>query len=340
VVVLNWGAVRLLQSKFPEEGNLIMKNFSMRGIALSTGLLFALSAFAQPSFAGDDEDNDKQIITVTGPQGPAGVAGATGAPGKQGLAGKNGINGTNGAPGKQGLAGKNGINGINGAPGKQGNPGIAGKNGTNGINGAPGKQGNPGLAGKNGTNGINGAPGKQGKPGLAGKNGTIGLTGQPGTPGKGSAIVLADANGQFIGYIYGYSAIGGTYEIITSTGNTATISAFDGLEPLLWISSNRLFSSINCAGIEYIEASGPLGGASIYDFKAQADFSSRQPTTAMTKIRSIMMYAQDGTAIGGCIASNFSTNAAFPVTTVVFTPHAATPGLPANIVLPIGPVLQ
>jgi len=188
-----------------------MKNFSMRGIALSTGLLFALSAFAQPSLAGDDDNHDNSnntTVAVAGPQGPAGAtgaqgpigltgpqgsSGATGATGVAGAPGKDGLNGTNGIDGKNGLPGapgKDGLNGTNGIDGKNGLPGAPGKDGLNGINGIDGKNGLPGAPGKdglNGTNGIdgkNGLPGAPGKDGLNGTNGIDGKNGLPGAPGK------------------------------------------------------------------------------------------------------------------------------------------------------------
>ncbi|HCS12814.1 MAG TPA: hypothetical protein DIW28_03350, partial [Zetaproteobacteria bacterium] len=79
-----------------------MKKFTMKGAAFSAALLFALSAFAQPSLADNDrekknkESHDRDVVTIVGPTGPQGPIGLTGAQGPQGLKGDTGATGAAG----------------------------------------------------------------------------------------------------------------------------------------------------------------------------------------------------------------------------------------------------
>src|SRR6185437_3976447 len=134
---------------------------------------------------------------AAGPDGPAGIAGARGPMGAQGPAGPNGATGPSGLPGKPGPAGPPGATGTTGAPGAQG---------------AAGPPGAPGKAG---------APGPVGPPGLAGP------AGPPGPAVKGAGVVIVDANGKFVAFVFGNSYMklnGMTFNI----GNNLTLQGLLG----------------------------------------------------------------------------------------------------------------
>jgi len=101
-----------------------MNKKSIKGMVVSVGLLFALSAFAQPLLAGDDEDKhedkDDKIVTVVGSQGPIGLTGPAGVPGAAGAQGPAGAVGSAGPQGPIGLTGPAGVDGVVGPQGPAG----------------------------------------------------------------------------------------------------------------------------------------------------------------------------------------------------------------------------
>src|SRR6185437_16240471 len=104
-----------------------------------------------------------------------------------------------------GAAGPDGPAGIAGARGPMGAQGPAGPNGATGPSGLPGKPGPAGPPGATGTTGAPGAQGAAGPPGAPGKAGAPGPVGPPGPAAKGAGVVIVDANGKFVAFVFGNS---------------------------------------------------------------------------------------------------------------------------------------